>query len=100
MGMDLIPQNPSDDAPTDEWGVTPGRYNWAGWHYITTKLEEWGVPLDEFANSNNGDIISEATCKLVADAIEQHLPELPEEDRTWLTPHVALWRTCGGYAQF
>lgn len=107
MGMDLKPINPSADAPRnppdDRYepnGLVWGRYNWSGWRYITEKLAEWDVPLDEFSGFNDGAIISAETCRLVADAIERHLPELPEDDQAWLQPHIARWRTCGGYEQW
>lgn len=54
----------------------------------------------EFSGFNDGEVISEETCKTVADAIEQHLSELEEVDQRWLKPHIALWRTCGGYEQW
>jgi hypothetical protein len=101
MGMDLKPRNPTADAPKDAeyGGHVWGRYNWSGWTYITNKLAEWGVPLDEFSGLNDGDIISAETCCKVADAIDAHLHELDDRDRAWLGPHALLWRTCGGYEQ-
>jgi hypothetical protein len=101
MGMDLQPLNPSDDAPADEYGVIIwGRYNWAGWSWLVEHLEKWCVDCSEFSGTNDGEVISDATCKKVADAIEAHLQELDEEDREWLSSHVRMWRTCGGYAQW
>lgn len=107
MGMDLKPIRPSKNAPRypadDKYApgqVIWGRYNIAGWGWIWDRLTEWGVDTSEFSGFNNGDKISAATCRKVADAIEQHLPELDERNRRWLEPHIALWRTCGGYRQF
>lgn len=107
MGMDLEPINPSADAPRypNSVDVAPGsiiwgRYNWGGWRYIIQHLESWGVDVSDFAGTNDGDIIPESKCKEVADAIEKHLPELSQTDQEWLQPHIALWRTCGGYRQF
>ena len=103
MGMDLKPMKPSKDAPRyPEYphDVIWGRYNWSGWRFITDLLEQWGVPMDEFAGSNDGQLIKAKTCRLVADAIEKHIDELDKEDQEWLRPHIARWRTCGGYRQY
>lgn len=100
MGMDLMPVNPSNDAPRNDYGVTWGRYNWAGWRYIVDKCNEWGVDTSKFQGANDGALIPAATCRQVADAIEAHLHELPIEEQQWLKPHIALWRTCGGYRQY
>ena len=104
--MDLKPLRPSKEAP--RWpadheyspnAVMWGRYNRTGWSWLLKYLNEWGVDTSEFSGFNDGDEISGKTCLAVADAIEAHLHELEKEDRDWLAPHVALWRTCGGYAQ-
>ena len=107
MGMDLKPINPSKDAPRypsdDKYSpndVIWGRYNWSGWSYICNLLNEWGVNTSEFSGMNDGEVISEETCKKVADAIEAHLDELDKEHREWLKDDIALWRTCGGYRQY
>jgi len=99
MGMDLQPINPAPNAPKDDYGVQWGRYNWAGWELLHRYLTEWKVNTKQLAGSNDGDIINEATCEAIADAIETHLSELPDDERNWLQPHIALWRTCGGYRQ-
>jgi hypothetical protein len=99
--MDLKPHSPSADAPRDEYGhIRWGRYNWSSWKWLLDHLKIWDVDVHEFSGMNDGDVISEATCLRVADAIEAHLPELDPVEREWLAPHVALWRTCGGYYQF
>jgi len=90
MGMDLVACNPD---------AKDGRYNWAGWEYLFELLDGWDVDLSEFSGFNDGDLISEETCKKVADAIEEHLNELELDDRIWLEPHIELWRNCGGYEQ-
>ena len=103
MGMDLKPINPSADAPKypDDCPYEPrrgqarwGRYNWSGWGVLLDSLREWGVDTAEFAGSNDGDVISDETCKKVADAIEKHAPA-----DHWLRDDVIYWRTCGGYEQ-
>lgn len=100
MGMDLKPIAPTNSAPKDEYGIVCGRYNWAGWSWLRTELSERGVDVTEFVNNNDGEVISADTCEKVADVIEAMLPELDEEYREWLAPHVIRWRTCGGYEQY
>ena len=102
MGMDLEPQAPTNEAPICKYsnGVKWGRYNWAGWRWLLDYLDDKGLDLSEFAGSNDGDLISDETCKKVANLIEEGLPALDDEYREWLTPHVQLWRTCGGYRQY
>lgn len=100
MGMDLCPVAPSEDAPTDENSHIWGRYNWNGWRWLVEHLNKWGVDTIEFSGFNDGDLISEETCKKVADAIEKNLHTLDEEDQTWLKEDIILWRTCGGYYQY
>lgn len=94
MGMDLVPIN------KDRINVAHLQYNWSGWRWIIDRLNKWGVDIEEFKGVNDGHVISEETCKKVADALEQHLPELEKDDQEWLSPHVAAWRTCGGYEQW
>jgi hypothetical protein len=107
MGMDLIPTNPSKaapryplDAPYFAGRIISGSYNWSGWSWLCDKLQQWGVVLEGFSHYNDGEVIREAKCREVANAIEKHLPELEKECQEWLAPHVALWRTCGGYRQW
>lgn len=108
MGMDLKPVNPSADAPRypNDYPYEPrrgqakwGRYSWSGWSWLIENLERWGVNVAEFRGCNDGEVISEATCKAVADAIEKNIHEFPQSDREWLLEDVILWRTCGGYEQ-
>lgn len=103
MGIDLKPMRPTKDAPRREDGKPVwGRYNWAGWSWFVGKLEEWGVDVSEFSGMNDGDLITAATCRKVADAIEAHLSEFPEGSvrRQEMAEDVLLWRTCGGYRQY
>ncbi len=103
MGMDLKPIAPKPDAPKNEQG-TPiwGRYNWTGWQYIINLADRHGVDVSKFSGVNDGEEISAETCMAVADAIERAIDdhELSPQDVEWLTPHILLWRTCGGYCQF
>jgi hypothetical protein len=100
MSFDLRPVNPAEDAPRDEHGVIWGLYNIAGWEWMVGHLKAWNVDVSEFRFFNDGALISEGTCKKVADAIEQHLPELSVDIREWIEPRIKLWRTCGGYEQW
>ena len=107
MGMDLKPINPSADAPRwpndDRFSANEviwGRYNWRGWSWLCHQLEQWDVDISELAGTNDGAIISEATCLEIADAIEKNLNTLSAEDRNWLKNDIQLWRTCGGYEQW
>jgi hypothetical protein len=100
MGMDLVPVNPSAEMPNDDDYGNGLHYNWAGWRWITTFLEEKGVDLSEFSGFNDGEIISEDTCKIVADTLEEHLKGFDAETRNWIEPHILRWRTCGGYEQW
>lgn len=109
MGMDLKPVRPGKHAPRypQDYHYPPkrgkviwGRYNWSGWSVICDYLVKWGVMTNEFDGLNDGKLISAKTCRKVADAIESHLPEIPEEHREWLKDDIELWRTCGGYQQW
>jgi hypothetical protein len=91
MGMDLVPQQPN---------AKQLHYNWAGWEFITNKLEQWGIDISEFDGVNDGKLIKERTCKKVAAAIELHLEELDEAHRAWLEPHIDKWRESGGFQQW
>lgn len=101
MGMDLEPVAPTAEAPKRQDGTPKwGRYNWSGWSWLMDLLEKWGVDTREFSGMNDGEVISEETCRQVADAIEKHLPELDGEAQAVLKEDIILWRTCGGYRQF
>lgn len=131
MGMDLKPVNPGPDHPKDEKGNPVwGRYNISGWARLWNMLNDAGVDTSEFSGMNDGDPISDATCKEVADALEKLLPTIraqaeavydehkaaaeakPEPMRALLMPNtvdetmeewtkdIHMWRTCGGYLQY
>ena len=114
MGMDLIPIAPSQEAPRYPWNdefefrrgkAIPGRYNWFGWGTLMDFLSDHGWDKDdtsEFAGTNDGYVISDATCKKVADTIEKFKTDytapfvlVPDVDQ-----EIQLWRTCGGYEQW
>ena len=92
MGMDL--------CTADASGSHDLRYNWNGWSYLIDLLNSWGVDTSEFVGFNDGDLISEETCKKVAAALELHLDELSDKDRKWLEPHIEEWRNSGGFRQW
>jgi hypothetical protein len=123
MSMDLNPINPSDDAPRypkdHPYGageIIPGRYNWSGWGWLARHLDAWGIDTSQLAGTNDGDIIDDATCKRIGQALEDHYEELLEEGRqeayaagqvfdedhysSWLKEQPKLWKTCGGYEQW
>lgn len=99
--MDLEPINPSLDAPVYEDGSHRwGHYNWDRWRWLWSFLEPH-MDLSEFSGYNDGDEISDATCKQVANVIREQAPKLEdEEDRAWILEHAKLWETCGGYRQY
>ena len=98
MSYDLKPQRPTEDAPHDNCNQPQwGRYNISGWTWIRNFLTNHGVDVSEFSGYNDGELIKADTCRLVADTIEKHIHELPENEQQWLRPHIQLWRTCGGY---
>ena len=93
VGMDLKPIAPAtENAP---WGL----YNIAGWTWLYKHLVAWNRPdlARQMPSVNDGEEISNATCIAIGDTIEANLSKLNEVDRVWITPHIELWRTCGGY---
>ena len=53
--------------------------------------------MPDRAGCNDGDRISAATCREVADAIEALSPG---EDKDWLSADAQWWRDCGGCFQY
>jgi hypothetical protein len=89
MGMDLCSDLPGYDQ----------HFNWSGWAQVTDQLQEWGISMDEFSQSNDGDLISDATCQSVAAAIVAHRHEIPPA--YWTRDEaVDCWRKCGGFRQW
>ena len=101
MGMDLIPMEPTLEAPKDGQGnIIDGRYNIFGWGELWNLLIDWKVDTAEFSGYNDGEQICKETCLEVAKAIENNLHTLDKKTKNWLQPHIALWQTCGGYEQW
>lgn len=94
MGMDLCAIDPKDDEHDYDL-----HYNWTGWGWLISRLNEWGVDTSEFSGANDGDIISASTCECVADAISNNLSTLDFEDQLWIRHHIDAWRGCGGFRQ-
>jgi hypothetical protein len=97
--MDLVPVNKGSETL---------HYNWSGWRWLIERLIRWGVDISEFAG-NDGELISDATCKAVADALEKRSEELLEEEsdeqpRAWVkrltTEDARAWRQSGGFWQY
>jgi hypothetical protein len=112
MGMDLIPIAPSQEAPRYPWNykhksmrgkAITGRYNWSGWGALMDFLSDHGWDKDdmsEFAGTNDGYVISDATCKKVADTIEKFKVDYTAIFVHGIDQDIQLWRTCGGYEQW
>jgi len=81
MGMDIMSKK--------ENGYL--HYNWGAWSVLLRYLKRWGVSLDEFSDSNDGDTISSKTCQKVADAIKAHWHKVSPEDKHWLRGHSIKW---------
>jgi hypothetical protein len=115
MGMDLIPKNKE---------VTPIHYNWTWWGILLRFLEENKCPMSEFSGMNDGNLISETTCKRVAEIIRNRFFELPRvyfeyikerqaaghkfgktriadaEIKESFLAEVPFWEDCGGCEQW
>ena len=116
MGMDLIGKN--EDM----------HFNWTGWRILCDLLYQLECDTSEMAGSNDGDTISEETCKVWAKAIKTGLKDkifkskkrkdelyyggfykyivvdstgrLNKDDREWLENVADFFDTCGGVEQW
>lgn len=102
--MDLINRGWSKETPPEikeKYDTDRNlHYNWTGWRYITNLLEGFGVDMTQFSGSNDGDLLSQNTCKSVAKALEDHWQELSEDDQAWLTDHLPKWKWSRGFEQW
>jgi len=96
MGMDLVPRTGAD-------GI---HLNWSGWRWFCEACERWGVPTDTLAGSNDGYVIPQDVCALIADAIEAHKDEYNQafageyHGPDPASKHVRALRGCGGMEQW
>lgn len=51
--------------------------NNSGWHHLLSKLKGYGIDVESFRRSPS---IDAATCHAIADALENNLPDLVEND--------------------
>ena len=86
MGMDLIGAKLS--------------YQWHTWRYLQQLLQMWGVDISELKNFNDGDFISEQTCKAIGNALNSHIHELSLEDQLLFIPDIPRWLKCKGGSQY
>ena len=97
MGIELISRNP-------EAGNL--HYNWDGWRWIREFAKASGIKPGEFAESNDGDDLSPATCRALATAIESHQREYNKVfagtyfGRAPAREHARIWRESDGFEQW
>jgi len=82
--------------------VVPARFTNCGWFRFLETVAAWGVDTASFPRNNDGDVISGAKCRCVADALASHIDEYAgaffDGDRDAAQDDIDGWRTCGGYA--
>ena len=97
MGIELISHNPAGGNL---------HYNWDGWQWIRDFAHTSGISSGEFANSNDGEDLSPATCQALALAIEKHQRQYNEIFAgTYYGPapareHARIWRESNGFEQW
>lgn len=95
--MDLVgpwrPNTPKEIKETAENNGAYLHYNWSGWSWLISMLQEH-MDTSDFSGSNDGDVLNGATCKAVAKTLEEYINKAncSPEDREWLTPHIPIWR--------
>lgn len=93
MGMDLIPRN-------ENRGAQSLHYNWSGWRALGAL-----VPVD-LAGSNDGERLTAADCRAIADAIEANRDEYNAAfageayGQDPATEHAKAFRESGGMRQW
>ena len=110
MGMDLKPINPSVRYPREQedtkWSrkgeIIWGRFNWSGWRKLHEILEEMGMDASFLPGSNDGDVISEAHCKQIAERLTAYVRKqtTPVETRTWIESKIVFFEESGGFHCF
>jgi len=97
MGIELISRNPEGGGLY---------YNWEGWRWIREFANANGISPSEFAESNDGDELSPATCRALATAIEGHQGEYNKVfagihyGRAPAKKHAQTWRESDGFEQW
>ena len=110
MGMDLKPINPSVRYPREQedtkWcrkgDLVWGRFNWSGWIKLYEILKEMGMDASFLPGSNDGDKISEAHCKQIAERLTAYVRKesTPVEVRTWIESKIVFFEESGGFRCF
>jgi len=97
MGIELISHNhDSGDL----------HYNLGGWQWLRDFAIRNGISINEFADSNDGQDLSEATCLALAVAIENHQEEYNEVfagagyGPAPAEEHARIWRESSGFEQW
>jgi hypothetical protein len=97
MGIELISHNP-------EAGNL--HYNWEGWRRIREFARTNGISPSEFADSNDGNDLSAATCRALATAIERCQRQYNKifagtyYGRAPAREHARIWRESDGFEQW
>lgn len=97
MGVELISRDQS------------GRdlhYSWDGWRFLREFACKQGIDAAQITDSNDGNILSAAICRAVANAIES---QPSEYDKFFAGPaygpapaaeHARIWRESSGFEQW
>jgi len=96
MGFDLLPKSKT---------ATPLRYNHAGWRFLQEFILD-GVRALRISHvvhlpmMNDGKLIPDTECRLVAQIIRAHAKSLSKEDAAWIRSHAESWEKSGGFHVF
>jgi hypothetical protein len=77
--------------------------NWAGHSYMYSLLSQLGADLTEWSDFNDGEYISERTCKEWAALLKRNmsrLSELSEDKEKWILDFASFLDQCGGCNQY
>ena len=93
MGIDLIP------IKSKPFIQPSHHYKWTGWRTHVRFVEKDDVDTSEFSGWNDGELISEKTCREVANVIEDNRTEFQKTYRRSMDDDINFWRHCGGCTQ-